>query len=68
LNIYKNKKENNFFQTYRVGRLLMNKLCEEKRYDDVVRVFDKLEASVFIPKEGEYIDMENILDALNQQV
>jgi hypothetical protein len=46
----------------------MNKLYEEKRYDDVVRVFDKLESSVYTPREGEYIDMENILDALVQQV
>jgi hypothetical protein len=46
----------------------MNKLYEEKRYDDMIRVFDKYESSIYVEKEGEYIEMENILDALYQLV
>jgi hypothetical protein len=46
----------------------MNKLYEEKRYDDVVRVFDKLESSVYKEREGGSIDMELVLDALVQLV
>jgi hypothetical protein len=60
--------EKNIFQTARVAILLMNKLYEEKRYNDVVRVFDKFESSIYVEKEGGFIEMENILDALYQLV
>jgi hypothetical protein len=61
-------KEKNFFQTYIVFISLMNKLYEEKRYDEMIRVFDKYESSIFAKKEGEFANMENILDALYQLV
>jgi hypothetical protein len=51
-----------------VGVLLMNKLYEDKRYDDVVRVFDKQE-SIFVPRsEDDHLNIEVFLDALFKQV
>ena len=45
----------------------MNKLYEDKRYDDVVRVFDHKMKS-FVPSDVKKPNLELVLDALVQQV
>jgi hypothetical protein len=63
------KKEHKYFQTGKVAVILMNKLYEEKRYEDIVRVFDKLQLlSTKTKVEGSVVNIEHILDAFVELV
>jgi hypothetical protein len=45
----------------------MNKLYEKNRFDDIIRVYEKLE-SLQVVQKGDYIHVDLLLDALVEKV
>jgi hypothetical protein len=59
-------KENKFFHSESVAILLMNKLYEEKRFDDMIQVYNQYHS--YGPRNLKFTLVELLLDALVEQV